>query len=119
MQENIHYMWLSESQYPSFSTINRFGSEHIKNCINDLFVQVVELLVEPGRVSLEVQYTDGTKIESVANKYSSMWKKSVEHKKNLQTKISYILAQIEEGIATDNLPTDKLPLKINYANTSL
>ncbi|MDH6356053.1 transposase [Dysgonomonas sp. PH5-45] len=33
MRENIHYMWLSGSQYPGFSTINRFRSEHVKDCI--------------------------------------------------------------------------------------
>jgi len=114
MQENIHYMWLSGQQYPSFSTINRFRSEHIKNCINDLFVQVVELLVELGYVSLEVQYIDGTKIESVANKYTFIWKKSVEYyKKNLQTKVRCILSQIEEGIVSDNLPADEAPFEIN------
>lgn len=114
MQENIHYMWLSGSQYPSFSTINRFRSEHIKDCINSLFVQVVELLVELGYVSLEVQYIDGTKIESVANKYTFVWKKSVEHyQKNLQAKISCILSQIEQGMATDNAPTEDTPFEIN------
>jgi transposase len=114
MQENIHYMWLSGSQYPSFSTINRFRSEHLKDCINSLFVQVVAMLVELGYVSLEVQYIDGTKIESVANKYTFVWKKSVEHyKKNLQAKIRSILSQIEEGIAGDNTPTEEAPFEIN------
>jgi len=114
MQENIHYMWLSGRQYPSFSTINRFRSEHIKECINSLFVQVVEMLVELGYVSLEVQYIDGTKIESVANKYTFVWKKSVEHyKKNLHAKIKNILSQIEEGIAGDNSLTEEVPFEIN------
>jgi transposase len=40
-------------------------SEHVKDCINRLFVQVVTLLVEIGQVSLDVMYVDGTKIESV------------------------------------------------------
>ncbi|MDR1259357.1 MAG: transposase [Tannerellaceae bacterium] len=50
MERGIHYMWLSGGQYPSFSTINRFRSEHIKECVNHLFVQVVEVLVEIGQV---------------------------------------------------------------------
>lgn len=114
MGENIHYMWLSGSQYPSFSTINRFRSEHVKDCINRLFVQVVEMLVELGYLSLEVQYIDGTKIESVANKYSFVWKKSIEHYKgNLQKKITCILSQIEDGIATDNQINEDAPFEIN------
>lgn len=114
MQENIHYMWLSGQQYPSFSTINRFRSEHIKDCINSLFVQVVELLVELGYLSLEVQYIDGTKMESVANKYSFVWKKSIVHyKNNLESKIACILSQIEEGIATDNQQSHETPFEMN------
>ena len=114
LQENIHYMWLSGSQYPSFSTINRFRSEHVKDCINSLFVQVVEMLVELGYLSLEVQYIDGTKIESVANKYTFVWKKSIEHYKgNLEKKIACILSQIEEGIAGDNSTLEESPFEIN------
>jgi transposase len=114
MHENIHYMWLSGSQYPSFSTINRFRTEHVKDCINSLFVQVVEMLVELGYLSLEVQYIDGTKIESVANKYSFVWKKSIEHyRANLQKKISCVLSQIEEGIAGDNTTLEDAPFEID------
>ncbi|WP_366921420.1 transposase [uncultured Dysgonomonas sp.] len=116
MQENIHYIWLSGSQYPSFSTINRFRSEHVKDCVNSLFVQVVEMLVELGYVSLEVQYIDGTKLESVANKYTFVWKKSIEYyKTNLQAKIACVLRQIEEGIASDNSSGDEVPFTINSA----
>ena len=61
LQENVHYMWLSGKQYPSFSTINRFRSEHLKECVNNLFVQVITILVDLGQLSLEVQYIDGTK----------------------------------------------------------
>lgn len=114
MQENIHYMWLSGSQYPSFSTINRFRSQHIKDCINSLFIQVVGMLVEVGYLSLEVQYIDGTKIESVANKYTFVWKKSIEHYKgNLQKKIACILSQIEEGITGDNTVLEDAPFEID------
>ena len=42
------------------------------------------LLHEEGLVSLKVQYIDGTKIESAANKYTFVWKGSTE--KN-QTKL--------------------------------
>ena len=102
LEHHIHYMWLSGSQYPSFSTINRFRSEHIKDCINHLFVQVVQVLVEMGQVSLDVQYVDGTKIESVANKYTFVWRKSTEtNKKKLEAKIRNILSQIDEGIVQD------------------
>ena len=115
LEENIHYMWLSGDQQPSFSTINRFRSNHLKDCVNKLFVQVVELLVDMGQVSLEVSYVDGTKIESVANKYTFVWRKNVErYKGNLEKKIRSILAQIDEGIAQDNRDnSDEIPTPIN------
>ncbi len=105
MEHHIHYIWLSGSQYPSYSTINRFRSEHVKDCVNRLFVQVVMLLVDIGQVSLDVQYVDGTKMESVANKYTFVWCKTTErNKEKLQAKIQNILSLIEEGIAQDNQP---------------
>ncbi|MDR3269499.1 MAG: transposase, partial [Tannerella sp.] len=108
MPENIHYMWLSGKQYPSCRTINRFRSNHLKDCINDLFVQVADIPAEMGQVGLDVQYVDGTKIEPVANKYTFVWKKSVEkHKAKLEKQIASILLQIEEGIAADNEPVLK------------
>ena len=81
LDENIHYMWLSGGQYPSFSTINRFRSERLKNQINQLFTQVVFMLVDLGQISLDVSYIDGTKLESVANKYTFVWQKSIEKTK--------------------------------------
>lgn len=103
MNHDIYYMWLSGDQHPQFNTINRFRSEHVKDVINSLFVQVVRHLVSEGVLSLDVQYIDGTKMESVANKYTFVWKKSVEkNKARLENKIRCILNQIDEGIAQDN-----------------
>lgn len=105
LRYHVHYMWLSGSQTPSFSTINRFGSEHMKDAVNKLFSQVVTLLVDMGQITLEEQYIDGTKIESAANKYTFVWKKAVEkNKARLEEKIRTILLQIDEGIAQDNAP---------------
>ena len=103
MLRDIYYMWLSGNEHPSYSTINRFRSGHVKDQINGLFVQVVEHLVEEGVLSLDVQYIDGTKVESVANKYTFVWRKTVERNKaKLEKKILGVLQQIEEGIAQDN-----------------
>ena len=75
----------------------------MKDAVNKLFSQVVTLLVEMGQITLEEQYIDGTKIESVANKYTFVWKKTVEkNKAKLEEKIRNILSQIDEGIAQDN-----------------
>ena len=114
LKENIHFMWLSGNQFPKHSCINDFRSERLKKHINKLFVQVVSLLVDMGYVSLNVQYIDGTKIESSANRYSFVWRKSVErYKSNLETKIKDILKQIEEGIQDERINTDEAPVALN------
>jgi len=107
LTESIAYMWLSGKQFPKHSCINDFRNKRLKNRINKLFTQVVFILVDLGYVSLDVQYIDGTKIESMANRYSFVWRKSVEkYKVNLEKKIANILEQIEQGIADDNQSQD-------------
>ena len=56
MNWNIQYMWLSGNQHPSFSTINRFRSEHMKDSVNCLFIQVVKIMVALGQVSPDVHH---------------------------------------------------------------
>ena len=46
--------------------------------MDDIFTQVVRMLVDAKFVSLEVQYIDGTKIEANANKYTFVWKKATK-----------------------------------------
>jgi len=70
VRENIHFMWLAGMNTPDHHTINRFRSERLKENIKELFSQVVLLLAEAGMISLREVYTDGTKIEANANKYS-------------------------------------------------
>lgn len=43
-----------------------------------MFTQLVLVLASKGFLSLEVEYIDGTKIESKANRYTFVWRKSVE-----------------------------------------
>jgi transposase len=116
LQENIHYMWLSGNQTPDFRTINNFRSLHLKHTVHDMFTQVVTLLVEMGYLSMQTLYVDGTKLESRANRYTFVWRKTVEkNKAKLEEKIRTILQQIEDSIAVDNQPDDNddLPTSIN------
>lgn len=112
--ENVHYMWLSGNQAPDFRTINYFRSHHLKGTINQLFTQVVLMLVEMGHISLQTVYIDGTKMESRAGRYTFVWRKTVEkNKARLETKIMGILKMIDEGIAQDELPDDEPPTPID------
>lgn len=63
---------------------------------------MVVLLAERGFITLDVEYIDGTKIESKANKYTFVWLKTVEkNRAKLQEKIRVLLQQIDEAIAQD------------------
>ena len=103
LQENIHYMWLGGGIKPDHRTINYFRGKRLKGCFDALFTQIVELLHREGFVSLQVQYIDGTKIESAANKYSFVWRGSVEkYDARLREKTNAILKEIEKSIEAEN-----------------
>ena len=78
IRENIYFMWLAGMQQPDHRTINRFRSERLRNILKEVFAQIVLLLVDSGHVSLKEIYTDGSKIESVANRYSFVWGKAIK-----------------------------------------
>lgn len=101
VQRDIHYIWLAAQERPDFVTINRFRNR-VKKEINNIFTQVVLLLAERGFITLDVEYIDGTKIESKANKYTFVWRKAVEkNRAKLQEKIRVLLQQVDEVIAQD------------------
>ena len=104
---DIHYIWLSGYEKPDFITINRFRNR-VKNEINNIFTQVVLILFSKGFITLDVEYIDGTKIESKANKYTFVWRKSVEKNRDkLMEKIRVLLNQVEEVIAQENVAESK------------
>ena len=74
----------------------------MKKEINEVFTQTVLLLSSKGFISLNVEYIDGTKIESKANKYTFVWRKTVErNRERLMKKIHVLLGQIDDVIAQE------------------
>lgn len=69
LRENINIIWLSGGNTPDFRTINRFRS-NMKDIIEDVFYEIIHLLVEKGYTRLERCFLDSTKIEANANKYT-------------------------------------------------
>jgi len=99
---DIHFIWLAGYNKPDFVTVNRFRNR-VKNEINNIFTQLVLILADKGFVSLDVEYIDGTKIESKANKYTFVWRKTVEkNRARLMDKIAVLLSQIDDAAAQDN-----------------
>ena len=102
LKRDIHFIYLAGYEQPDFITINRFRNR-VKKEINNIFTQVVLVLAAKGLISLDVEYIDGTKIESKANKYTFVWKRTVEkNRARLQEQIRTLLLQVDDVIAQDN-----------------
>lgn len=111
LHENIHFMWISGNSFPDFRTINNFRLR-LKDSIHTIFSDVVKMLNELGCLSLDEQYIDGTKLESVSNKYTFVWKKNVvRNKAKLEEKIKNVLEEIESHFKEENLEnsTERIP----------
>ncbi len=99
---DIHFIWLAGYEKPDYRTINRFRNR-VKDEINGIFTQIVLILASKGFISLDVEYIDGTKIESKANRYTFVWRKNVERNRaRLLEKIRILLQQIDDVVAQDN-----------------
>lgn len=116
LHENIYFIWLSGCSTPDFRTINYFRGKRLQGEIHGLFAEVVRMLQELNYVSLDIQYIDGTKIEASANKYTFVWRGSVEKNKvKLEEKIRSVLQDIESQVKEDDkiISQDELPQAID------
>jgi transposase len=108
LRRDIHFIWLSGYEKPDFITINRFRNR-VKKEINGIFTRIVLLLEEKGFITLDTEYVDGTKIEAKSNKYTFVWRKTVERNRaKLMEKISVLLEQIDDSIVQDQMDRDEL-----------
>ena len=97
-KRDINFMYLLDgAPAPDHSTIARFISIHLSQCAKQIMAQVGTILLELGEISGENIFIDGTKIESVANKYTFVWKKAVSRNMiKLTEKICIFCAECEE-----------------------
>lgn len=98
LREDITFMWLAGNNKPDFRTINRFRAVILKEGIEAIFIGVVELLLEKGLIRFENYFLDGTKIEADANKYSYVWKRTVQrNKEKVCEQVHELLDRIEKA----------------------
>lgn len=76
--QHICFMWLAGMSKPDHNTINRFRGQRLQKALQPIFTQVVLLLCEEGLLSIKDLYTDGTKIEANANRYTFVWGNSIK-----------------------------------------
>lgn len=76
--ENIKFRFLLQnSKIPDHSTISRFLIK-IEDLLPDLFEQFFKIIFELENISTDTIYIDGTKIEAYSNRYSFVWRDSIE-----------------------------------------
>ena len=100
-RRDINFMYLLEGKpVPDHTTIARFRSKHLASCIKELFAQMDFMLEDMGAISLQDIFIDGTKIESVANKYKFVWKKSVQkNQAKLMEKLPDFVDKVKEDFS--------------------
>lgn len=79
LKDSIRMMWLAQGYEPSYRTINLFRVQsEVTDLIRQCFVQFRCQLVQENIIDQEEIFIDGTKVEANANKFTFVWKKSVE-----------------------------------------
>lgn len=107
-RRDINFMYLLEGKpAPDHATIARFISLHFSQCSKKTLAEVTGILYELGEISGKSIFIDRTKIESAANKYTFIWKKSVtKYQTRLFEKITILVNECETSYG----------LKISYNN---
>ena len=107
ISQNIQYMWLSGMSKPDHNTINRFRGERLQKTLQPIFTQVVILLCEEGLLSVKDLYTDGTKIEANANRYTFVWGNAIKtNKEKIKQQLNELWQYAQKVAASELDDTD-------------
>ena len=109
IRENINFMWLTGMSTVDHNTINRFRSDKLKDSFKEIFKQVVLLLASEGLISMKQLYTDGTKIEAQAGRYTFVWGKSIKTNKTKMLTQLEDLWNYAQSISNDDDPDTEPP----------
>ena len=102
LKDSISFMWLSGMSQPDHNTINRFRSNRLKTVLKTIFGKVVGLLMQAGHLSLKEVFTDGTKIESRANRYTFVWGNGIKTTKaRMEAQLEELWAYAEQLAAEE------------------
>ena len=97
VKNDIKFIWLAGGNKPTRNVINTFRKDKMSIIIEDIFTELLLILENKGYINNEEYFEDGTKIEANANKYTFVWKKSVEkYKASLQQKVHSLMNEIDK-----------------------
>lgn len=113
-KSNIKYWWLLEgADPPDYTTITRFISIHLAACSKEFLTECTSLLYQKGEISGEDVFIDGTKVESVANKYTFVWKKAVlKNQAKMLQKAADLINKCEAKYGVSVIKNNKITLTV-------
>ncbi|WP_240839461.1 IS1182 family transposase [Acidaminobacter sp. JC074] len=77
---DLGFITITDGETPSRTTFYNFLNDKLTtNVLDDLHYQFIRLLKDENLVSLKALYIDGTKIEANSNRYTFVWRGSVNY----------------------------------------
>ena len=111
-ERDIGFLWLSKGEKPRRDAFYEFINNRLtKEIQEDLHYQFIRRLEKEGLVTLKNLYIDGTKVEANANRYTFVWRGSINyHLSGLLDKIDELYSRYNT-IITENSYDKKYELK--------
>ena len=97
VKENIYFIWLAGGNHPTRNVINSFRGQKMQIVIEEVFSEMLLILADRGYIDLAEYFQDGTKIEANANKYTFVWRGTVEkNREKLLAKTHALMQEINK-----------------------
>lgn len=93
VNENVYFIWLAGGNQPTRNVLNSFRSGKMLTVIEEVFTELMLILAGQKYIDLDEYFQDGTKIEANVNKYTFVWRGSVE---KLLTKTHALMQEINQ-----------------------
>jgi hypothetical protein len=95
--EEVAFRYLAADEHPDHDTIADFRKEHL-TALGQLFVQVLRLCQQAGRVKLGHVALDGTKVKANASQHKAMsYERMGEAEKKLEAEVRALLEEAAAG----------------------
>ena len=79
-ERDIAFIWLAQGQKPKRDAFYEFLNKRLTSeVLEDLHYQFIRRLEKEGLVTLKALFIDGTKIEANANRYTFVWRGSLNY----------------------------------------
>ena len=106
-KRDIGFIWLAQGKTPERDVFYNFMNEKATiEILEDLHYQFITLLKDEGYLTLKTLFLDGTKLEANANRYTFVWRGSINyHLINLLDQINELYCEYNTFINDANYKT--------------